>query len=64
MFGTPGHFFLTSRVPGPASNDCSMVVWSLDNLLALTTLTGKVVTKTGAARPRWRRGNPVRRRRC
>src|SRR5262245_55417552 len=44
-------FFLTSRVPGPASNDCGMVVWSLDNLLALTTLTGKVVTKTGGCAP-------------
>ena len=51
MFGTPGHFFLTSRVPGPASNDCSMVVWSLDNLLATTTLTGKLVPKTSGCAP-------------
>ena len=28
-----------------------MVVWSLDNLVALTTLTGKVVTKTGGCAP-------------
>ena len=51
MSGGLSRFFLTSRVPGPASNDCSMVVWSLDNLVALTTLTGKVVTKTGGCAP-------------
>src|SRR6185436_7568706 len=44
-------FFLTSRMPGPATNDCGMIVWSLDNLLAVTTLTGKVVAKTGGCAP-------------
>jgi hypothetical protein len=51
MSGGLSRFFLTSRMPGPASNDCSMVVWSLDNLVALTTLTGKVVTKSGGCAP-------------